>query len=83
MERGRSLAELGPRMRGTRERKGMTQKELASRIGVSAPQLCHYEAGNHIPSLATFLRIVEALEVTPNDLLGGLWLPNAQRQRLI
>jgi transcriptional regulator with XRE-family HTH domain len=77
MDREEFLRRLGARFRHTRERKGMTQRELSAKSGVGKTQLCQYEQGHHAPSLATFLCLVEALEVTPNDVLTGLRPPPA------
>ena len=57
-----------------RKRKGLTQQELADRIGVSRPLLSGIESGRLIPRLTHVKRIAEVLEVTPRTILGDLGL---------
>lgn len=53
--------EIAERVRHARERCGMTQAELAARIGSSQPALARLEAGGVTPSLDTLRRIAGAL----------------------
>jgi len=53
--------ELAERVRQARERVGLTQAELAARIGSTQPAVARLEAGGNIPSLATLRRIAAAL----------------------
>jgi HTH-type transcriptional regulator/antitoxin HipB len=59
--RAREAFELAERVRRARERLGMTQAELASRIGSTQPAIARLEAGGVTPSLATLRRIAGAL----------------------
>ena len=52
---------LAERLRAARERSGMTQAELASRIGSTQPAIARLEAGGVTPSLETLRRIAAAL----------------------
>ena len=54
--------DIGKRIRKTRTAKGITQEK---------PHVSHIETGNTIPSLKTFIAIVNALEVSPDELLCG------------
>jgi transcriptional regulator with XRE-family HTH domain len=47
-------------LRDTRARAGLSLRELARRAGTSHPTLVAYEAGRKSPSVATFLRILDA-----------------------
>ena len=49
---------------------GMSQEELASRIGVSEKQVSRWENGVVFPNLTTFVSICEKLKKTPNEMLG-------------
>jgi transcriptional regulator with XRE-family HTH domain len=49
------------RVREARERCGITQAELASRIGSTQPAIARLEAGGSTPSLGTLRRIAAAL----------------------
>lgn len=60
---------LGNRIQQIREQRGLTQDDLASRTGISIKHISVLERGVKEPRLATFLKIAEALGVTPNELL--------------
>lgn len=47
----------------------MTQGELAERCGTSIPAISNFEAGNNMPTLGTLLRLAEALECPPTELI--------------
>jgi len=53
--------DLGARVRFERERLGLTQSELAERMGTSQPTIARLEAGGVTPSLDTLHRAAEAL----------------------
>lgn len=55
-----SLA-LGIRVRTERERRGITQSELAGRMGTTQPAVARLEAGGVTPSLGTLRRVADAL----------------------
>ncbi len=57
----REAFELGARLRAERERLGLTQAELAERMGTSQPTVARLEAGGVTPSLDTLHRAAEAL----------------------
>ena len=59
----REAFELAERVRRARERAGMTQAELASRIGSTQPAVARLEAGGTTPSLHTLRRIAVALDL--------------------
>ena len=62
---------LGSRIRQAREHYGMSQTELARRIGVSATALKMIESGKTAdPGVSRIIRIAETLNVTPDQLLG-------------
>ena len=53
--------EIAARVRAARERLGLTQTELAARIGSTQPAIARLEAAGVTPSLDTLHRIAEAL----------------------
>ena len=61
---------LGSRIKSLRKEKGLTQQQLADLINVTKVSICCYEKGNRTPNLETFMDLVEALNTTPNYLLG-------------
>lgn len=60
---------LGQSIRMYRKKLRLTQEQLAEQAGVSASFLGHIERGSRIASMETFVRLCQALKVTPNDLL--------------
>lgn len=65
--------ELGERVRELREERGWSQKELASRTGMSQPAVARFEAGGTTPTLAVLDRMARAfemnlrIEITPDS----------------
>ena len=59
------------RLRSLRTSKNMTLEELAARASTSANYLQLIETGKRTPSITTFMKICQALDVTPNLLLLG------------
>lgn len=57
-------------LRIARERKGMTQKEVADAIGVAKSTYSLYESGNREPNVMTIKKIADILKVSADDLLG-------------
>jgi transcriptional regulator with XRE-family HTH domain len=53
-----------------RESKGMTQAELGEKVGVSQQMIYQLEKGLRVLSVPMLISISEALECTPNDILG-------------
>lgn len=69
-------AELGARIRKTRKNKGYTQEVLAEKSGIGVMYLGEIERGVKMPSLKTFIALVNALETSAdgilrNELLSG------------
>jgi transcriptional regulator with XRE-family HTH domain len=60
----------------TRELTGLTQREVAARVGTSQPNLASLESGNRMPTGRTLLRIAVA---TGFDLVIGLRRPDRPR----
>ncbi|MBN1266913.1 MAG: helix-turn-helix transcriptional regulator [Anaerolineales bacterium] len=62
---------VGNRVRDRRTEQGLTQAELAERVGIARVSILSIEKGRYIPTIETALRISNALE-TPIDEL--FWL---------
>ena len=54
---------LAEKIKQIREKKGMTQKEVASLMGISQQAYGQYESGGRVPKTETVTRIAEALGV--------------------
>lgn len=63
---------LGTNVLFARERKGLTQREAAKRIGISNTWLCRIEGDYTNPSVATLLRLAKGLNTTASELLRGV-----------
>ena len=61
---------LGSRIRQARDRAGLTQEQLAERIGVSRTAIARYESGEIEPKLHNLAAIAVALNVSCDELLG-------------
>jgi transcriptional regulator with XRE-family HTH domain len=57
-------------LKAARERKKMTQKEVADSIGVAKSTYSLYESGNREPNVQTIKKIADTLNVSADDLLG-------------
>jgi putative transcriptional regulator len=55
-------------LRDRREKRGMTQEQLASLVGVSRQSIISIERGRFIPSIETALRLGSALDVPLEEL---------------
>ena len=62
-------AALGERLREERIRKGYTRQELAARAETGAVYLGEIERGLKMPSMNTFIKLIEALEVSADYVL--------------
>lgn len=60
-ERARRAFELAEQVRELREAKGLSQSELARRIGSTQPAVARLEAGGVAPTIETLERIASAL----------------------
>lgn len=54
-----------------RKEKGMTQKELADKLGVTDKAVSRWETGKNYPDIETLKKLAEVLEVSVNELLQG------------
>lgn len=61
---------IGESIKNIRKSKGITQKELAERIGITDSAITKYEKGDREPGWETLYKIADVLEVSINDLLG-------------
>lgn len=66
----RSDSLLGQRLRELRRAREMTQKELASMVGVTGAQLHRYETGATRIAASRLMLVAEALGVRTDELMG-------------
>lgn len=65
-----AMLRLGILVRDVREQRGLTQTELASRIGIAQSALSRIEAGRHNISVEMLARIAAALDLPLGVHLG-------------
>ena len=58
-------------IKSIRESKGLTQKQLADKIGTTQPCVCNWESGTSDPRTADLPRIADALGVSIDELVRG------------
>lgn len=56
--------ELGEQVRGMREERGWSQRELAKLTGMTQPAIARFEAGGTTPTLPILERIANAFDTT-------------------
>jgi transcriptional regulator with XRE-family HTH domain len=65
------LAQIGPRLRRLRERRGVTLTALAAQTGISKSTLSRLESGQRKPSLELLLPLAEAHHLPLDELVGA------------
>lgn len=61
--------EIGPRLRSERESRGLSQRELARRLGLSPSLISQIEKGQSRPSVSTLYAMVSELDLSLDELL--------------
>jgi len=61
---------MGQRLARLRQMRGLTQVELAEKIGLSQPNVSEYERDTFRPNSDTLLCIAQVLKVSTDELLG-------------
>lgn len=62
--------EFKDRLRIIREMSGLTQSELARKAGCEPSNIAHMEAGRREPNFANLVKLVKALGISADVLLG-------------
>lgn len=57
-------------LRSAREKKGLSQKEVAEAVGVAKSTYSLYESGNREPNVQTIKKIASVLNTSADELLG-------------
>jgi transcriptional regulator with XRE-family HTH domain len=65
-----NVSPVGARVRALRQRKVLTQAELAERASISADTLVHIETGQSTPRPATIRKLARALGVSASALVA-------------
>ena len=72
---------VGERVQLLRKRKGLSQEDLASKIGIDTKSLSRLERGAHYPSMETLERIRTELGVELKDFFDFDPQPSAEEMR--
>ncbi|MBU2573516.1 MAG: helix-turn-helix domain-containing protein [Elusimicrobia bacterium] len=68
--KGGALAwSIGQKIRTARERKNLTQEDLAKLTGIARANIARFETGRHAPKIETVQRVARALDLKTADLL--------------
>ena len=76
-----ALNGIGARLREERVRSGLSQRELARRLGLSASLISQLESGMSKPSVGTLYSIVTELGVSLDHIIRGEHFDSAQNGR--
>jgi transcriptional regulator with XRE-family HTH domain len=63
---------FGARLRELRTERGLTQPDIAARVGTSASNISDLERGIKVPTLTTVARLADALECNVSELVKVL-----------
>ncbi len=69
MAQPRNKPDAGLAIRHFRQTVGLSQDGLADRMDVSASYISYLESGKRYPSIGMLIRIANALEISPGDML--------------
>ncbi len=64
--------QFGANLARARERRGLSQSQLAGEVDVLYTYISRIETGKAAPSFGLILRLAAALEVPPSDLFDGM-----------
>ena len=64
------MVRCGDRIALLREKRGLTQEELSSKLGISRAALSHYETNRREPDYATLDKIANFFDISLDFLLG-------------
>src|SRR4051812_24916707 len=69
------------RLRTTREKKGLSQTDLAGKAGLQPSAVSHFETGRRAPSFDNLRRLADALDVSIDYLMGRAEEPESAGPR--
>ena len=61
---------IGTRIKQSRKENGLTQKQLAERLGLRSSVISFYETGERTPSIDVLIKLSRTLHVSIDYLLG-------------
>ena len=73
-----SAIETGKRIRKYRNARNMKQFDLGEQVNVSRNYICKLEKGERVAAIEIYIALAEYFGVTLDELLLGMYIPNAQ-----
>ena len=61
---------IGSRIKEERIKRGLSQQQLGDLLDVTKVSVCGYETGTRTPTMETFMKLIEVLDMSPDYLLG-------------
>lgn len=58
------------RIKDLREAKGLTQEQVAQKLGVTQGTIAHWESGARTPTLTNMVKIADVLGVSLDEAMG-------------
>ncbi|BBO67928.1 XRE family transcriptional regulator [Desulfosarcina alkanivorans] len=71
---------IGARIRELRKNRHFTQEQLAEKMGINPKYLSGIERGKENPTLDTFIKVAETLEVSIGELFYQLEVENPKKR---
>lgn len=65
--------QVGARIEQIRSTLGITQDELAKKVGLTRTSVTNIEAGRQVITLDGLMKFCEAFHITPKQILRGIW----------
>ncbi len=66
-----NLTQIGMRVREVRDQAGLTEEQMASRLGVSTKEYCAYEAGTEEAPFSFYYRVAEYFGIDVSSIISG------------
>ena len=63
---------FGENLKSERKLSGLTQQELADKIGIKQQQLSQWECNKFEPTVSSIVELAKALDVSFDDLFDGI-----------
>lgn len=67
---------IGANIKALREKRNLTQTDLADKIGMTRGMIAKIEANTTVLTITTFISICQALNYAPNTILNGIYENN-------
>jgi transcriptional regulator with XRE-family HTH domain len=72
MEKEQAAERIGRNVFRLRRQAGLSQGELGQKVGMAQANVSTLERGDALPSMEKFIRLCQALEARPDELLKGV-----------